>query len=218
MGKYCSAPSPYLNVGRRPQSCTVAFANHHSFILRQGTSIPPGTGSGLWSCWGNQRDNPRPPAPAVPASHQVRKKRKSLIPARQRYCTGQHLCELLPSVFSLSHVGCIDSERFGSKLTSSVTSGWGLCRRRCCEGICFPQIMFSHLVPSLEALDSSALDYLSHIVPHPIALSTLLPVLQPFLSPPTLGHPAAASPPLQPSPLPCLHSSLSAPFASNHGT
>lgn len=97
---------------------------------------------------------------------------------------------------------------------SSVTSGWGL-RRRCCEGICFPKIMFSHLVPSLEALDSSALDYISHVILHLITLSTLLPVLQPFLSPPALGHPAAALWPLQPSPLPCLHSSPSALFASD---
>lgn len=53
---------------------------------------------------------------------------------------------------------------------------------------------------------------------HPAAhrLSILLPVLQLFLSPPVLGHPLASSPPLQPSPLPCLHSSLSALFASHH--
>lgn len=98
-------------------------------------------------------------------------------------------------------MGCVDEESFCSKLMSLVTSGWGPCHR-CCEGICFPQIMFSHLVPSLEARDSSELGYISHVILHLIILSTLLPVLQPFLSPPSLSLPPAASPPLRPSSLP----------------
>lgn len=109
--------------------------------------------------------------------------------------------KLLPLVSSLLRMGCVDAESFCSKLMSLVTSGWGLCHR-CCEGICFPQIMFSHLVPSLEAPDSSELYYISHVILHLITLSTLLPILQPFLSPPSLSLPPAASLPLRPSSLP----------------
>lgn len=106
--------------------------------------------------------------------------------------------------FLLCHAFCtwvVDAESFCSKLMSLVTSGWGPCHR-CCEGICFPQIMFSHLVPSLEARDSSELDYISHVILHLITLSTLLPVLQPFLSPPSLSLSPAVSLPLRPSSLP----------------
>lgn len=115
------------------------------------------TASSLWSCWGNQQHE-LPPHHDVPAPHWVRKKMKSLILACQQYCVEQCSCKRLPLVFGFSHVGCIDLESSGNEIMSSVTSGRGLCRR-CYEGICFLQIMFSHLVPSLEALDSSALDY-----------------------------------------------------------
>lgn len=65
LGKYCSAHSPHLNMGRRPQSCTGAFANQHSFTPWQGTSTPPATGSGLWSCWGKQQHKPPPCCPSI---------------------------------------------------------------------------------------------------------------------------------------------------------
>lgn len=89
----------------------------------------------------------------------------------------------------------------------------GLCCR-CTEGTCFPQNLFSHLVSSLEALGTSALDYISHIIPYLITFSTLHPIFQPFLSPPALSHPPASSLPLQPS----LSAFLSALFASHHST
>lgn len=123
----------------------------------------------------------------------------------------QCLCDLLPVVPSFPHVGCTDPECFGRELVGAVIPGWGLCCR-CSEGTCFPQNIFSHLVPSLEALGSSALDYISHIIPYLITLSTLLPNLQPFLSPPALSHPPASSLPLQPSLSAFL---LSALFASH---
>lgn len=207
LGKILFCPQPPSEHRRRPQSCTGTFTNHHSFILCKGLAFPqpPAQASGPAGETGSIK-----PPHAVPASRQVKTKEKSLIPACQHQHTEQCLFELLPLVFSLSHVGCIDSESFGSELTSSVTSGWGLLCCRCCEGICLPQIMFSHLVSSPEAQDSAASDYISRVILHLLTLSTLLPVLQPFLPPlATLllplrpsGHPH--SPVCIPLRLPCL--------------
>lgn len=82
-------------------------------------------------------------------------------------------CDLLPAVPGFPQVGRTDPECFGRELAGAAVPGRG-CAAGALKDL-LPQNLLSHLLSSLEALGSSALDYISHVI------TSLHPILQPFL-------------------------------------
>lgn len=108
-----------------PRHCVPLQTITHSYRAKGPVSPqPPAQASGP-AGEPSSITTPPPCCPSTAPGREAEEVSDSSLSA-QLYVSTRCLCELFPLVFSLSPVGCIDSERVGSELMSSVTSGWGL--------------------------------------------------------------------------------------------